>query len=167
MDVLAPQESEMNFIHPIVKSTGVPAMLSDQEYGNVYPLPVQTRGGAWGAIPDYIDRRVLYDLLGDRIAKEPGYIGVSFCACFFDNSNWVKPYERGQPGFFTVDGIPRHDLCDAASTVNARMLDTVNTPLDRRSLDRMDEHIHKTREAYQLVMSRRYDYLEKEKKKHD
>ena len=167
VDVLTPQEREMNFIHPIVESTGVPAMLSDQEYGNVYPLPVQTRGGAWGAIPDYIDRRVLYDLLGDRIAKEPGYIGVSFCACFFDNSNWVKPYERGQPGFFTVDGIPRHDLCDAASTVNARMLDTVNTPLDRRSLDRMDEHIHKTREAYQLVMSRRYDYLEKEKKKHD
>ncbi len=64
IDALGPQDlSDVNPIKPSVDATGVPAMLSDQEFGNVYPLALQGNTGAPGAVPDHVDRRVLCELL--------------------------------------------------------------------------------------------------------
>ena len=56
----------------------MPALLGDQEFGNVYTFALQGRMGTPGAVPDHVDRRVLYDLLAGRIAPDPDFIGVSF-----------------------------------------------------------------------------------------
>ena len=46
IDALAPQDlSDVNPIQPSVEVAGVPAMLSDQEFGNVYPLALQGKTG--------------------------------------------------------------------------------------------------------------------------
>ena len=102
INVLGPQDiSDVNPIKPSVEALGVPALLSDQEFGNVYPLALQGRMGTPGAVPDHVDRRVLYDLLAGRIARDPDFIGVSFCAVLHDQSHWQRAYDRGQPGFST------------------------------------------------------------------
>ena len=81
MDALGPQDlSDVNPIKPSVEATGVPSILSDQEFGRVYPLDLQGKTGAPGGVPDHFDRRDLFDLLLDRIARDPDFIGVSFCA---------------------------------------------------------------------------------------
>ncbi len=91
IDALGPQDlSDVNPIKPSVEATGVPAMLSDQEFGNVYPLALQGKTGAPGAVPDHVDRRVLYDLLAARIARDPDFIGVSYCAVLYDQSHWRR-----------------------------------------------------------------------------
>ncbi len=85
IDALGPQDiSDVNPIKPSVAVTGIPALLSDQEFGNVYRLALQGKSGAPGAVPDHVDRRVLYDLLAGRIARDPDFIGVSFCAVLYD-----------------------------------------------------------------------------------
>lgn len=90
-------------------------MLSDQEFGNVYPLVLQGKTGAPGAVPDHVDRRALYDLLAVRIALDPDFIGVSYCAVLYDQSHWRRAYDRGQPGFFNIDGEPNRSLVDTWS----------------------------------------------------
>ena len=100
MDAIGPQDlGDVNPIKPSVEATGVPAILSDQEFGKVYPLDLQGKTGAPGDVPDHVDRRVLYDLRADRIARDPDSIGMSFCAVLYDESHWRRAYDRGQPGF--------------------------------------------------------------------
>jgi len=160
VDVLAPQGlSDVNPIKPIVEATGLPALLSDQEFGNVPPLTLQGTVKAFGAVPDLVDRCVLYDLLANRIACDPDFVGVSFCAVLFDNSHWVQAYDRVQPGFFTIDGEPKLDLCRTVHDANVRMMELVRRPLDEESIKVLDDDFHKTRDAYRLVMRKRKEFL--------
>ena len=82
IDALGPQDlSDANPIKPSVETTGLPAMLSDQEFGNLYPVARQGERGTPGAVPDHADRRVLYDVLASRIARDPDFRGVSSYTC--------------------------------------------------------------------------------------
>jgi hypothetical protein len=160
VDLLAPQDlSKVNPIKSHIEAIGLPAMLSDQEFGNVYPLSLQGTQGAWGAVPDHVDRRILYDLMSKRIAADPGLIGVSFCACLFDNSHWAQAYDRGQPGFFNVDGEPDLELCKTVKIANAQILESVKKPLDDESIEALHHDFHEIHDAYRLIMQKRRDFL--------
>ena len=162
IDALGPQDlSDVNPIKPSVEATGVPAMLSDQVFGNVYPLALQGKTGTPGAVPDYIDRRVLYDLLAGRIARDPDFIGVSFCAVLYDQSHWRRPYDRGQPGFFDIDGEPNQSLVETVRSANQQILDSVHDPLDKTSIARLHRSYVETKAAYLRVMEQRFALLRK------
>ncbi len=158
IDILAPQDiSDVNPINEIVEATGLPAFFSDQEYGNVFPLSLQ--GTKVGGVPDYIDRRVYYDLIFRRIMSDPDIVGASLCACLFDNSHWVQAYDRGQPGFYTIDGEPRLDLCETISEVNALLPELVLNPKREAEIKQMHAELLELRAAYNLVMQKRREFL--------
>ena len=136
-------------------------MLSDQEFGNVYPLALQGKSGTPGAVPDHVDRQVLYDLLAGRIARDPDFIGVSFCAVLYDQSHWRRPYDRGQPGFFNIDGQPNQSLLETARNANQRILDAVREPLDETSLAKLHRSYIETKAAYRRIMEQRFALLQK------
>jgi hypothetical protein len=162
VSVLAPQNlSAVNPIKPIVESIGLPAVLGDQEFGNVYALPLQGHNATPGAVPDHLDRRVLYDLLADRIARDPNFVGVSFCACLFDQSHWQSSYDRGQPGFFTIDGESKSDLVKTVQSANAQMMALVRQPQDEESIAVLNHAFHETKNAYQHIMQGRKQLLQK------
>ena len=162
IDALGPQDlSDVNPIKPSVEATGLPAMLSDQEFGNVYPLALQGRTGAPGAVPDHVDRRVLYDLLAGRIARDPDFIGVSFCAVLYDQSHWRRAYDRGQPGFFNIDGEPNPSLVGTVRNANHRILDLVREPLDEPSIAELHRSYNETKAAYRRIMQQRLALLKK------
>ncbi len=162
IDALGPQDlSDVNPIGPSVEATGAPAVLSDQEFGNVYPLALQGRAGAPGAVPDHVDRRVLYDLLAGRIARDPDFIGVSFCAVLFDQSHWRQAYDRGQPGFYNIDGEPNRSLVETVRSANRRIFDSVREPLDKQSIGELHDSYYKTKAAYRRIMEQRLALLQK------
>ena len=162
IDTLGPQDlSDVNPIKPSVKATGVPAILSDQEFGNVYPLTLQGKPGAPGAVPDHVDRRVLYDLLADRIARDPDFIGVSFCAVLYDQSHWRRAYDRGQPGFFNIDGEPNLSLVETVRNANQQILDSVRETLEEKSLAELHQSYIQTKAAYRRIMQQRFELLKK------
>jgi len=162
VDALGPQDlSDVNPIKPSVAATGVPAVLSDQEFGNVYPLALQGQTGAPGAVPDHVDRRVLYDLPAGRIARDPDFVGVSFCAVLYDQSHWRRAYDRGQPGFFNIDGEPNPRLVATVRNANQRILDAVREPLDETSIAQLQRSYIETKAAYRRVMERRFALLKK------
>ena len=162
IDALGPQDlSDVNPIQPSVEVAGVPAMLSDQEFGNVYPLALQGKTGAPGAVPDHVDRRVLYDLMAGRIARDPDFIGVSFCAVLYDQSHWRRAYDRGQPGFFSIDSQPNQSLVETVRNANQRILDSVREPLDETSIAELHRSYLETKAAYRRVMEQRFALLKK------
>ena len=161
IDVLAPQHfSETHKINPVVESTGLPALLSDQVFGNVYPETLLRLGGTPGPVPDHLDRRVLYHLLSRRLAADPDFIGVSFCACLHDNSHTVSPYDRGQPGFFTIDNEPRSKTIGTAKEANAFIYQNVRHPKNETAIKKLDKDYHETNEHYRAIARRRMLFLQ-------
>ena len=162
IDALGPQDlSDVNPIKPSVKVTGLPAMLSDQEFGNVYPLALQGKPGTPGAVPDHVDRGVLYDLLAGRISRDPDFIGVSFCAVLFDQSHWHRAYDRGQPGFFDIDGEPNRSLVETVRNANQQILDSVRETIDDKSIAKLHQSYIQTKAAYRRIMQERFALLKK------
>lgn len=156
IDVLAPQHfSEIHKINPVVESTGLPALLSDQVFGNVYPETLLRKGRTPGPVPDHLDRRVLYHLLSRRLAADPDFIGVSFCACLHDNSHTVAAYDRGQPGFFTIDNEPRSKTIATAQAANEFIYQNVRQPLSETAIQKLDDDYHETVEHYKAIARRR------------
>ena len=162
IDVLAPQHfSETHKINPVVKTTGLPALLSDQVFGNVYPEALLRLGRTPGPVPDYLDRRVLYYLLSRRLAADPDFIGVSFCACLHDNSHTVAAYDRGQPGFFTIDNEPRRKTIDTVRKANSFLLQHIRQPKNEAAIKKLDMEYHETLEHYRAIARRRQLFLQK------
>ena len=163
IDILGPQDaSDVNPIKPSVEALGVPALLSDQEFGNVYPLALQGRMGTPGAVPDHVDRRVLYDLLAGRIARDPDFVGVSFCAVLHDQSHWRQAYDRGQPGFYNIDGEPNRSLVETVRRANRRILGSVHEPLDGTPIAELHHSYNETKAAYRWVMAQRFAFLKQD-----
>ena len=162
IDVLAPQHfSPTHKINPVVEQTGLPALLSDQVYGNVYSESLLKTGRTPGPVPDHLDRRVLYKLLSKRLAADPDFIGVSFCACLHDNSHTVAPHDRGQPGFYTIDNEPRSKTVETAKEWNAFIYRSVRQPRNEEAIKALGEDYHKTIEAYNTVTQQRRIFLQK------
>ena len=161
IDVLAPQHfSETHKINPVVETTGLPALLSDQVFGNVYPETLLRTGRTPGPVPDHLDRRVLYHLLSRRLAADPDFIGVSFCACLHDNSHTVAAYDRGQPGFFTIDNEPRSRTIDTVIRENDFIYQHVRRPMNELAIKRLDEEYHETNAHYRAIAGQRTRFLQ-------
>ena len=111
--------------------------------------------GGHHTVPDHIDRRVLYQLLARRLAADPDFIGISFCALLYDNSHWFQPYDRGQPGFYTIDNEPRIETIETARESNAFIYQSVRNPLDETAIKRLDDDYHKTIEHYRAIAEKR------------
>lgn len=144
IDVISPQHVSKVFpIGPIVEKLNKPALLSDQPLGNVYNSHFLMTKGAFGPVADHIDRLVIYDILADRMANDPNFIGIDLCAVLFDQSHPHKAYEIGQPGFFTITGETKSHLCRTTKALNNQILEQVKgTP----NLEAVKKHDHKFHE---------------------
>jgi hypothetical protein len=160
LDVITPQHVSKVFpIAPVAEALNKPVLISDQPFGNVYPLPLLTARMAPGAVPDHVDRLVLYDILANRISKDPHYIGVDFCAVLFDQSHEEKAYEIGQPGFYTSYGEPKEPLCRIVKQFNLKMVDNLSEPLNPTKVEALDQKFHETLARYRGVIKDRKAFL--------
>ncbi|MEM1441950.1 MAG: hypothetical protein AAGF67_06380 [Verrucomicrobiota bacterium] len=160
IDVITPQHVSKVFpIAPIVEALDKPALISDQPFGNVYPLPLLNAKSAPGAVPDHVDRLVLYDILAERISRDPHFIGVDFCAVLFDQSHEDKAYEIGQPGFYTVWGEPKEPLCRTVRSFNQKMVENLQEPYDSDEAAVLDRKFHETLARYREVIKDRKAFL--------
>ena len=162
IDVIAPQHVSKVFpIRQVVEALDKPALISDQPFGNVYPPHLIRKGGTPGPVPDHLDRLVLYDILSDRISQDPDYIGVDFCACLFDQFPTEVAYDRGQPGFYSIDGEPQSHLIRTVQNLNARMLDNVKVSHSDSAIQALDTQFHETLQRYRQVVNDRRAFLQK------
>jgi len=160
IDVISPQHVSKVFpIGKMVKELDKPALISDQPFGNVYPPGLLGAKRAHGPVPDHIDWVVLYDILANRISKDPDFIGADFCACLFDQSHPDKAYELGQPGFFAIDGEPNHYLCRTVRKLNSQITENARVGHDDTAAEALDQKFHKVLQRYREVIKDRRDLL--------
>lgn len=160
IDVIAPQHVSKTFpISPIVEALNKPALISDQPFGNVYSTHLLTQNKAHGPVPEHVDRLVLYSLLAERISIDPHFIGVDFCACLFDQSHPDKAYERGQPGFFSIDGEARPHLCRSVHNLNSQMQENAIAPPNDKAAEALEKKYHDTLQRYREVINARKAFL--------
>jgi hypothetical protein len=91
--------------------------------------------------------------------KRPDVFGVSFRACRHDNTHWFQTYDRGQPGFFTVDNEPRRETIETVKESNAFIYRSVRTPLGEEAIRKLDADYHQTAEAYRAIAQKRMELL--------
>ena len=70
-------------------------------------------------------------------------------------SNTVAPYDRGQPGFYTIDNEPRSKTIARAIESNAFIYRSVRHPQDEAAIKALDEDYHETNEAYKTIANKR------------
>lgn len=92
------------------------------------------QAAALDPVPENMGRLVLYGILANRISQDPDCIGVDFCSCLFDQSHVNKAYERGPPGFFSIDRESRVHLCRTVQSLNGQILENVQAMSDSPSL---------------------------------
>ena len=163
IDVLAPQHFSPKPTRStrLSKAPVMPALLSDQVFGNVYPESLLKLGRTPGPVPDHLDRRVVYHMLSRRLAADPNFIGVSFCACLHDNSHTVAAYDRGQPGFFSIDNEPRTKTIATAKEGNAFIYQNIRRPKNEAAIRKLDEEYHEMMEHYKAIALQRTLFLQK------
>ena len=162
IDIISPQHISKVFpVTPIVKELNKPALLSDQPLGNVYSPALLVSKGAYGPVPDYIDRLVMMDILAEKISHDPNYIGAQFCACLVDQSHPDKAYELGQPGYFTIEGEAKPLLCRTTKKINKKIKQNVLTPPYIELANTLLKEYYETYKAHNKVVNDRKEFLKK------
>jgi hypothetical protein len=69
--------------------------------------------------------------------------------------NTSKPYDRGQPGFFTIDNEPRSKTVETARESNAFIYLSVRRPRNETAIKKLDDDYHKTIEHYKAIAQKR------------
>ena len=160
IDIIAPQHVSKVFpIGPIVEKLNKPALLSDQPLGNVYHPHFLMTKGAFGPVAGHVDRLVIYDILADRMAKDPNFIGIDLCAVLFDQSHPNKAYEIGQPGFFTITGETKTHLCRTTKALNKQILGEVKGTPDLEAVKKYDHKFHEIIQHHRAVVNGRKELL--------
>jgi hypothetical protein len=79
----------------------------------------------------------------------------------YDQSHWRRAYDRGQPGFFNIDGEPNQSLVETVRNANRRMLDSVRAPLDDAALAELQDSFNETNAVYRRIVEQRFVFLRK------
>jgi hypothetical protein len=137
IDTIAPQHLHRDMsVNEFADAAGLPAILSDEYFGFFHP---NVKHGHAGVV-SHDARGDIYRANMMRQYKDPQIVGVTHCACMYDQAG--KSAENNkymQNGFHDIQGNPREYLIAAATEINkAVYTHTLNyaTPEELHTIDR-------------------------------
>ena len=144
VDVMAPQHVNAEIdVNAIARTIERPIIFSDEYFGFHYPE--MARGHA--AVASHDARGEIYHANLMRHYKDPQCIGVTYCACLFDQGGNTL-LKGNQNGFYTLDGVPRPKLIDAVTDINQRWIEHATQPADDAGLKELDAALWSTWEQH-------------------
>ena len=139
VDMIAPQHvNEFISVNKISEATGLPIIFSDEYFGFHYPDYKTRTGNVHAGLVSHDARGEVYRANLSRHFKDPQVIGVTFCACMFDQGGNTLA-KKNQNGFYTLDGQPRTKLIDMVTRTNASIYEHAANPASPEDL----EELHK------------------------
>lgn len=140
VDVMAPQHvNEAINVNAIAKAIDKPIIFSDEYFGFHYPK--LARGHA--AVKSHEARGEIYRANLMRHLKDPQCIGVTYCACLFDQGGNTLA-KGNQNGFYTLEGEPRPKLIEAVTQINHEWVAHATKPADETGLAELDSKLWET-----------------------
>ena len=136
VDMIAPQHVNAEIsIDELGKAAGLSLIVSDEEAGFHYP---GNKGNLYRGVVSHDKRGEIYQANLMRHYKDPQVLGVTFCACLYDqDGESLKKNKQG--GFYDIDGNPRRNLIEMVTEINREVYTHAPepaTPEELRELDR-------------------------------
>jgi hypothetical protein len=134
VDMIAPQHvSEFISVNDIADATKLPIILSDEYFGFHYPGKT---GSLHVGLVSHDARGEVYHANLMRHFKDPQVIGVTYCACMYDQGGDTLA-KNNQNGFYSLDGKPREKLIEVATQLNRSVYEHATEPASPEELKRL------------------------------
>ena len=144
MDMIAPQHINRDVsIHELAEAADLPILISDEYAGWHYPGVKSAHAG----LESHDARGEVYRANLMRHYKDPQVVGVTYCACMFDQGDAV--HEKNQEtGFYDLHGKPRKNLIKAVTEINREVYMHSPHPATPKELEVLDKTLFDTWDKY-------------------
>lgn len=137
VDVMAPQHLNREIdVNAIARSIDKPIIFSDEYFGFHYPKVAMGHA----AVRSHDARGDIYRANLMRHYKDPQCIGVTYCACLFDQGGNTLA-KGNQNGFYSLTGEPRTKLIESVVEVNERWIEEASEPADVAGLKELEKSL--------------------------
>ena len=141
IDMISPQHVNDDIdIHELAKAAGLPILISDEYFGWFYDLP-NARGHA--GVCSHNARGEVYKANLMRHYKDPQVLGVSYCACLYDQAT-TSTKRNQQTGIYDINGKPRKELIKDMTEINREVYKHASKPATPEELKALDKKLFKT-----------------------
>jgi hypothetical protein len=114
VDLIAPQHVNRDIdVNALASAVDLPIVFSDEYFGFRYPNKLMGHAG----IASHEARGEIYRANLMRHYKDPQVIGVTYCACMFDQGGQTLKKDN-QNGFYSITGEPRPKLIKSVTETN-------------------------------------------------
>lgn len=145
VDMIAPQHINKDVsVHRLADATGLPILISDEYFGFYYP---GDRGTRHAGLVSHDARAEVYKANLLRHCKDPRVLGVSYCACLFDQGGETLK-KNNQNGIYDIRGNPRVKLIETITEMNRRIYELAARPATPNELKVLDEQLFDTWAKY-------------------
>ena len=137
--MIAPQHvNEFISVNEISKATGLPIIFSDEYFGFHYPDYKTRTGNVHAGLVSHDARAEVYAANLMRHFKDPHVMGVTYCACMFDQGGNTLA-KKNQNGFYSLDGEPRQKLIDVVTQTNQSVYEHASQPASPKELEKLHD----------------------------
>ena len=134
VDMIAPQHvNEYISVNEIADATKLPIILSDEYFG--FHSPGNT-GSLHAGLVSHDARGEVYHANLMRHFKDPQVIGVTYCACMYDQGGNTLA-KNNQNGFYSLDGKPREKLIEVVTELNKSIYEHAGDPASPEELEKL------------------------------
>lgn len=125
VDLIAPQHfNETIDVSALAEATGLPIIYSDEYFGFHYPKAI---GNVHAGVASHDARGEIYHANLRRHYKDPKVVGVTYCACMFDQGGNTLA-KGNQNGFYDLQGNPRTSLIKRVTAINREIYEQTSQP---------------------------------------
>ena len=89
-----------------------------------------------------------------RHFKDPQVVGVTYCACMFDQGGETLK-KNNQNGFYSLDGEPRKSLIDTVTRLNGEVYLHASDPASDKQLEQLTTELFDRWQEHQIRKRRR------------
>ncbi|QDV13907.1 hypothetical protein CA51_37990 [Rosistilla oblonga] len=132
VDMIAPQHvNEFISVSDFADATNLPIIFSDEYFGFHYP---GKKGSLHAGLISHEARGEVYHANLMRHFKDPQVIGVTYCACMYDQGGNTLA-KNNQNGFYSLDGEPREELIEVVTELNGAVYQHAKKPASPEELE--------------------------------
>ncbi len=138
VDMIAPQHvNEYIDVSKVADATDLPIIFSDEYFGFHYPGKT---GSLHAGLVSHEARGEVYYANLMRHFKDPQVIGVTYCACMYDQGGNTLA-KNNQNGFYSLDGKPRAKLIEVVTELNAEVYQQATKPASPEELKTLNAEL--------------------------
>ncbi len=152
VDMIAPQHFNRDIdVNQLAKAANLPIIYSDEYFGFHYPGGI---GSLHAGLVSHDARGEVYQANLLRHYKDPNVLGVTYCACMFDQGGNTLA-KNNQNGFYDIHGKPRVDLIKMVTEINKAVYQHTTDPGSAAELEKLRLALFETWDKHSIKPRRR------------